>query len=171
MPRINESAGRRSPRPEAELETTKTTEPSGIRALAVRAWETNVFGTRFWQDFGWWLLALATLSGAMLLIHANPAFAQSSDINTCNAGNVGGEGGQQILNGIRNLALFAAATVGSISVLGLIGSGLAIILGSANKDWQRRGVTGLGYTAIGVAVALSAAALYGVISWAFCQGA
>lgn len=124
-----------------------------------------------WRRIAWWAFALVAVSSAALLAYAHPAFAQASGetIDTCQAsGGVGGEGGQKIINGIRNLALFAAALVGSIAVLGLIASALMIILGSTSKDWQRRGFTGLALAGVGVFVALGAASLYGIISWAIC---
>lgn len=127
-------------------------------------------GLPTWARVAWWTLALLAVSAAALLTHTYPAFAQAGgDIDTCAAGGgVGGEGGQQILEGIRNLALFAAALVGGIAVLGLIASALMVILGSTSKDWQRRGFTGLALAGVGVFVALGATALYGVISWAIC---
>ena len=121
-----------------------------------------------WRVVGLWVLVLVLLSAAALLLSTCPAYAQAEGIDTCRAGNVGGEGGQRILNGIKNLALFAAATVGGLSVLGLIISAAVVILGSASKDWQRRGVSGLAYAGLGVFVALGATAIYGVINWAIC---
>jgi hypothetical protein len=120
----------------------------------------------------WWAFALLAVSAAALLLYAYPAFAQAGgDIDTCGqGGGVGGEGGQKILNGIRNLALFAAAGVGSISVLGLIASAAMVIIGSTSKDWQRRGFTGLALCGVGIFVALGAAAIYGLINWAICGG-
>ena len=91
-----------------------------------------------WTKVAWWSLALLVVSVAALLAYAFPAFAQAGGdrIDTCSAaGGVGGEGGQKILDGIKNIALFAAATVGSIAVIGLIASALMIILGSTSKDW------------------------------------
>lgn len=142
------------------VEATKT---CALRAWQIRTWEIST-----WQTVAWWALALILLSAAALLLYTCPAYAQAEGIDTCRAGNVGGEGGQRILNGIKNLALFAAATVGGLSVLGLIVSAAVVILGSASKDWQRRGVSGLAYAGLGVFVALGATAIYGVINWAIC---
>lgn len=147
----------------------EATELYGIGTWGIRAWKTRVFGIRSWQVVGWWLLALGVLSAAALLLPACPAYAQAGDIDTCSAGgNVGGEGGQALLNAIKNLALFGAAAIGGLSVLGLLASGAAIILGSASKDWQRRGAAGLGYAFLGIVIALGAAAIYGVFEWAIC---
>ncbi len=126
-----------------------------------------------WARVAWWTLALVAVSAAALLIHAYPAFAQAGgeNIDTCQAGGgVGGEGGQKILGGIRNIALFGAALIGGSAVLGLLACGLMIILGSASKDWQRRGFTGLALCAVGIFIALGAASVYGIISWAICGG-
>jgi hypothetical protein len=118
---------------------------------------------------GWWLVALLALSAAALLLPACPAYAQAEALDTCaGGGNVGGPGGAAILNGIKNLALFASALIGGLSVLGLLASGAAIILGSASKDWQRRGASGVGYAFLGIFIALAAGAIYGVINWAIC---
>lgn len=126
-----------------------------------------------WERVAWWACALLAASAAAVLLYAYPAFAQAGgDIDTCaqGAGAVGGEGGQKILSGIKNMALFAAAAVGSISILGLIASAAMVILGSASKDWQRRGFTGLTLCGVGIFVALGAASLYGLINWAICGG-
>jgi hypothetical protein len=125
-----------------------------------------------WHKVAWWPFALLAVSAAVLLLYAYPAFAQAGgDIDTCGqGGGVGGAGGQKILGGIRNLALFAAAGVGSISVLGLIASAAMVIIGSTSKDWQRRGFTGLALCGVGIFVALGAAAIYGLINWAICGG-
>lgn len=132
----------------------------------IRAW---LSGIRSWRIVGWWVAALLTLSAVMLLVPACPAFAQGEAIDTCaGGGNVGGEGGAAILNALKNLALFGAALIGGASVLGLLASGLAIILGSASKDWQRRGAAGIGYAFLGIFIALGAGAIYGVLQWAVC---
>lgn len=125
-----------------------------------------------WHGAVWWSLALLAASATVLLLHACPAFAQvGEDIDTCGSGSgVGGEGGQRILNGIRNIALFGAATIASLSVLGLIASAAMVIIGSTSKDWQRRGFTGLALCGVGIFVALGAAGIYGVINWAICGG-
>lgn len=144
-------------------EPVEATETCALRAWRARTWEISS-----WQTAAWWALAVFLLSAAALLLYTCPTYAQAEGIDTCRAGNVGGEGGQRILNGIKNLALFAAATVGGLSVLGLIVSAAVVILGSASKDWQRRGVSGLAYAGLGVFVALGATAIYGVINWAIC---
>lgn len=126
-----------------------------------------------WAKVAWWAAALVAVSAAALLVHAYPAFAQAGgeNIDTCQAGGgVGGEGGQKIIDGIRNIALFGAALIGASAVLGLLACGLMIILGSASKDWQRRGFTGLALCAVGIFIALGAASVYGIISWAICGG-
>ena len=134
----------------------------------IRCW---LSGIRSWRIVGWWVAALLTLSAVMLLVPACPAFAQGEPLDTCGAGgNVGGQGGAAILDGIKNLALFASALIGGLSVLGLLASGAAIILGSASKDWQRRGASGVGYAFLGIFIALAAGAIYGVINWAICGG-
>ena len=126
-------------------------------------------GISSWRVVRWWATAILALSAVMLLFYTCPAYAQAGDIDTCAGGDgVGGEGGQAILNAIKNLALFGAAAIGGLSVLGLLASGAAIILGSASKDWQRRGAAGLGYAFLGIVIALGAAAIYGVFEWAIC---
>lgn len=127
-------------------------------------------GIRSWRIVGWWAAALLTLSAILLLVPACPAFAQAETLDTCaGGGNVGGEGGATILNALKNLALFGSALIGGISVLGLLASGAAIILGSASKEWQRRGAAGIGYAFLGIGIALAAGAIYGVINWAICS--
>ena len=123
-----------------------------------------------WRKAAWWACALLALSGAALLMYAYPAFAQAGgEVDTCAGGDgAGGEGGQKILDGIRNAALFGAALIGSLSVLGILASAGFIILGSGSKDWQRRGTTGLVLCAVGIFVALGATALYGAISSFIC---
>ncbi|CAA9496286.1 MAG: hypothetical protein AVDCRST_MAG05-2161, partial [uncultured Rubrobacteraceae bacterium] len=83
-----------------------------------------------WAKVAWWAAALVAVSAAALLMHAYPAFAQAGgeNIDTCQAGGgVGGEGGQKIIDGIRNIALFGAALIGASAVLGLLACGLMII--------------------------------------------
>lgn len=140
---------------------------SSARLSGVRCW---LSGIRAWRIVGWWVVAFVALSAAALLLPACPAYAQAEGINTCAGGeNVGGEGGATILNAVKNLALFGAALIGGFSVLGLLASGLAVILGSASKDWQRRGAAGIGYAFLGIFIALAAGAIYGVIEWAICS--
>jgi hypothetical protein len=123
-----------------------------------------------WHRAIWWAFALLAASAAVLLLHACPVFAQAGgDIDTCGSGSgVGGEGGQKIINGIKNIALFGAAMIASLSVLGLIASAAMVIIGSTSKDWQRRGFTGLALCGVGIFVALGAAGIYSVINWAIC---
>ena len=111
------------------------------------------------------------VAAELLLLWASPAGAQGTDIDTCaQGGGVGGEGGQQILGAIRNGALFLAAGVGSATVLGIIISGGMLALGSVSRDWVKRGMTGVTFSGIGGGVAVLAAALWGVLYWATCQG-
>lgn len=132
------------------------------------AWMSEVRSRRIVR---WWIVTLLALSAAALLVPICPAYAQGEALDTCaGGGNVGGEGGAAILDGIKNLALFASALIGGLSVLGLLASGAAIILGSASKDWQRRGASGVGYAFLGIFIALAAGAIYGVINWAICGG-
>lgn len=123
-----------------------------------------------WHRVAWWSFALLAVSGAALLLYACPALAQAGgDIDTCGqGGGIGGEGGQKILGGIRNIALFGAAMIASLAVLGLIASAAMVIIGSTSKDWQRRGFTGLALCGVGIFVALGAASIYGIINWAIC---
>lgn len=126
---------------------------------------------RSWQEAAWWATALMVVTAEVLLLWAGPANAQGQEIDTCAAGNsIGGEGGAQILGAIRNGALFAAAGVGSLTVLGIIISGAMLAAGSVSKDWVKRGTTGITFSGIGGGVAVLAAALWGVLYWATCQG-
>jgi len=70
----------------------------------------------------------------------------------------------------KRTVFFGALLIGASAVLGLLACGLMIILGSASKDWQRRGFTGLALCAVGIFIALGAASVYGIISWAICGG-
>ena len=111
------------------------------------------------------------VTAELLLLWAGPANAQGTDIDTCATGNsIGGEGGAQILGAIRNGALFLAAGVGGLTVIGIIISGAMLAAGSVSKDWVKRGTTGVTFSGIGGGVAVLAAALWGVLYWATCQG-
>lgn len=162
MENVHERDGR-------EPKAVETTAPIGAAGTLVGrslAWLSEM---RSWRVVVWWVAALLALSGVMLLFYTFPAYAQAEGIDTCGGGgNVGGEGGAAILNAIKNLALFGAALIAGASVLGLLASGLAIILGSASKDWQRRGASGIGYAFLGIFIALAAGAIYSVLQWAIC---
>jgi hypothetical protein len=120
-----------------------------------------------WRDLAKGALALAGITLVMVLLYAHPAHAQ--DLNTCSdGGGVGGDGGQKILTALKNIVMFVAATIGSLTVLGMLSSGAMVAAGSVSKDWQRRGMAGLGYSAIGGGVALASVFAYGVLNWAVC---